>query len=230
MRTTRRLLMSDRLPDRHPCKGNGSVRQFGFRKLHGAVTRMHVNIPTAHFASSLLATSPAPPVQGQFAEESPSKKSKKSGNPELSSIQDTVHLSGMDQELAQLKARDREVRAHEAAHAAAAGSVATGGPQFTFTRGSDGRLYAVGGEVNIDTSTVPNDPEATIRKAQTIRTAALAPANPSAQDRAVAAQASQMEAQARRELQQERTEDIQNITREQQGQSPPLSQIIDLLA
>lgn len=157
-------------------------------------------------------------------------KNAESGSPEHFGVQDTVHISGIDQELAQLKARDREVRAHEAAHAAAAGSVATGGPQFTFTRGSDGRLYAVGGEVNIDTSPVPNDPEATIQKARTIRAAALAPANPSAQDRAVAAQASQMEAQARRELQQERTEDIQNVTNRARAQGPALPQIIDLFA
>jgi len=114
--------------------------------------------------------------------------------------------------LAELKARDREVRAHEAAHSAAAGSLTTGGPQFTFQRGSDGRLYAVGGEVNIDTSAVAGDPQATIQKAQRIRSAALAPANPSAQDRSVAAQATRLEAQARRDLQQERTEQIQDST------------------
>ena len=52
--------------------------------------------------------------------------------------------------------------------------------------------------VKIDTSS-GSTPEDTIRKAQTIRAAALAPAEPSGQDRAVAAQASQMEAQARAE-------------------------------
>lgn len=136
-------------------------------------------------------------------------------------------------ELQELKARDREVRAHEAAHAAAAGSVATSGPNFTFQRGPDGRQYAIGGEVNIDTSPVPGDPEATIQKAQTIRSAALAPANPSAQDRAVAAQASQLEAQARRELQQERTEQIQdsaNKTLSPDSQSIPTTPRIDLFA
>src|SRR6056297_2625701 len=76
-----------------------------------------------------------------------------------------------------LKARDREVRAHEAAHQAAAGSYA--GPiQYEFQRGPDGRRYAVGGSVQIDTSPIPDDPEATIQKMETIRAAALAPANP----------------------------------------------------
>jgi len=103
-------------------------------------------------------------------------------------------------ELEKLRARDREVRAHEAAHKAAAGSHARGSAQFTFDEGPDGRRYAVGGEVSIDTSKVSGDPEATIRKAQAIQRAANAPAQPSGQDRSVASQASQMEIEARREL------------------------------
>jgi len=102
--------------------------------------------------------------------------------------------------LDQLKARDREVRAHEQAHLAAAGRYATSGAAFTYERGQDGVYYAVGGEVSIDTSPVPNDPEATLEKAQIIQRAALAPAQPSAQDRAVAAEAAQMTTQARAEL------------------------------
>lgn len=103
-------------------------------------------------------------------------------------------------EVEKLRARDREVRAHEAAHKAAAGNHARGSAQFSFENGPDGRRYAVGGEVSIDTSKVSGDPEATIRKAQTIRRAANAPVQPSAQDRSVAAQASQMESEARAEL------------------------------
>jgi len=99
-----------------------------------------------------------------------------------------------------LSNRDRKVRAHEAAHRAAAGGLVRGGTSFTFVRGPDGRQYAVGGEVSIDTSPVRNDPEATLRKAQQIRRAALAPAEPSPQDRAVAAQAAGMEQQARSEV------------------------------
>lgn len=98
-----------------------------------------------------------------------------------------------------LKKRDREVRAHEAAHAAAAGSLAQGGPTFDFQYGPDGQAYAVGGEVNIDTSP-GQTPEETIQKAKQIRAAALAPAEPSSQDRAVAAEAARLEAQAQQEL------------------------------
>ena len=99
-----------------------------------------------------------------------------------------------------LKARDREVRAHEQAHLAAAGQYAKGGISYTYERGPDGRLYAVGGEVSVDTSEVPNDPEATLQKAQTLQRAALAPAAPSAQDRAVAAEMSRMALEARQEI------------------------------
>ena len=109
--------------------------------------------------------------------------------------------------LNELKARDAEVRAHEAAHLAAAGPYANGAPTYEYQTGPDGRQYAVGGEVSIDTSPVPGNPEATVRKAQTIKRAALAPREPSAQDRQVAAQAAQLEAQARREVQAEKTEE-----------------------
>lgn len=109
-------------------------------------------------------------------------------------------------EVEQLRARDREVRAHEQAHLAAAGPHAIGGPTYEYERGPDNRSYAVGGEVEIDTSP-ERDPEATLRKAQTVRRAALAPAQPSPQDRRVAAQAARMEAEARRELALQRVEE-----------------------
>ena len=98
-----------------------------------------------------------------------------------------------------LKARDREVRAHEAAHMAAAGGLARGGANYSYQTGPDNRRYAVGGEVSIDTSP-GKSPEETLQKAQTIRAAAQAPAKPSQQDLAVAASAGQMAAKARAEL------------------------------
>jgi hypothetical protein len=106
----------------------------------------------------------------------------------------------------ELQARDREVRAHEAAHLNAAGSHAKGGATFTYQQGPDGRLYAVGGEVSIDTSPVSGNPEATLAKAETIRRAALAPATPSSQDRSVAARAGKMAIEARADIQTERVE------------------------
>jgi hypothetical protein len=119
-----------------------------------------------------------------------------------------------------LEARDREVRAHEAAHKASAGTLAKGGASFTYETGPDGKRYAVGGEVSIDTSPVANDPEATLRKAQTIQAAALAPAQPSAQDRAVAAEATQMAMEARNDISQQRDEGSET-NGEDQGETFP---------
>ncbi len=108
------------------------------------------------------------------------------------------------QQVQQLRQRDREVRAHEMAHLVAAGSYALGGPSFEYQVGPDGQRYAIGGHVNIDTSPVPGDPEATLRKAETIRRAALAPGDPSPQDRSVAAAAAAMAMKAQIEIQQQR--------------------------
>lgn len=195
-----------------------------------------MNIPSHNTPFPAVASLPSTPPSGHQPTSSSTTKnanereasSKNSAIP--NTVQDSLHLSGHDPELAKLKARDREVRAHEAAHSAAAGSLAKGGASFTFEKGSDGQLYAVGGEVKIDTSTDSDDPQATIQKARQIRAAANAPANPSAQDRAVAAQATRMEAQAQRELQQERREEIQGATTSNSSIPTPAPQIIDLFA
>ncbi len=94
-----------------------------------------------------------------------------------------------------LKKRDAEVRTHEQAHMAAAGNLALGGPNYVFQTGPDGRQYAIGGDVKIDTSP-GRTPEESIRKAQQIRAAAHAPAEPSGQDSKVAAAAATMESEA----------------------------------
>ncbi len=105
-----------------------------------------------------------------------------------------------DQErvVAKLQARDAEVRAHEMAHASAGGGLA-GSMSFSYQTGPDGRRYAVGGEVSIDVG-AERDPKATIAKMQRVRAAALAPAQPSGQDRAVAAAAAAQASQAQAEL------------------------------
>lgn len=116
----------------------------------------------------------------------------------------------LDQDLEtirELAARDREVRAHEQAHQAVGGQYA-GGMSLTFERGPDGKRYAVAGEVPIDISPVPGNPEATLIKAEQVRRAALAPAEPSAQDRAVAAAAMQLKMEAQIEVRQERREEL----------------------
>jgi len=102
----------------------------------------------------------------------------------------------------ELKARDREVRAHEQAHMAAGGNLVRGGAHYTYQRGPDGSVYAVGGEVSIDTSE-EKTPEQTVQKMQRVQAAALAPAEPSGQDRAVAAAAARKAQMARAEMSQE---------------------------
>ncbi|NKN33494.1 putative metalloprotease CJM1_0395 family protein [Marichromatium bheemlicum] len=99
----------------------------------------------------------------------------------------------------QLRQRDREVRAHEQAHVAAGGRYVTSGPSYDYQTGPDGRQYAIGGEVQIDTSE-ERDPAATLEKAEALQRAALAPAEPSGQDLRVAAQARAMQIEAQREL------------------------------
>jgi hypothetical protein len=110
-------------------------------------------------------------------------------------------------QIEELKRRDAEVRAHEAAHLAAAGSLAIGGAQYSYQTGPDGKQYAIGGQVNLDTSPA-STPDATIAKAQQVQRAALAPSNPSPQDVKVAAQANQMMMEAQRDQMLESAESL----------------------
>jgi len=110
-------------------------------------------------------------------------------------------------EVKYLKSRDQQVHDHERAHMMAGGDLVRKGATYQYQTGPDGKRYAVGGEVSIDTSPVQDDPEATITKMQQVRRAALAPADPSAQDRAVATSASETEAQARQEISQQSDQD-----------------------
>ena len=134
----------------------------------------------------------------------------------------------------ELQQTDRQVRGHEQAHLAAAGGLARG-VSFTFVTGPDGRQYAVGGEVSIDTSRVSGDPARTIQKAQQIRAAANAPANPSGQDRAVAAQASQMEQAARQELAAKNREELDEHNQRRaadafgRSETAPLGQVLSVV-
>lgn len=95
--------------------------------------------------------------------------------------------------------RDREVKNHERIHASIGGAFASA-PNFTYQKGPDGQLYAVGGDVSIDTSAVAGDPRATLEKAQVIIRAALSVPEPSVQDRRVAAQARVMATEAQAEM------------------------------
>ena len=97
----------------------------------------------------------------------------------------------------ELQQIQREVIAHEAAHQAAAGQFG-GGVSYSYTQGPDGKSYITGGEVPIQIKR-GSTPEETLRNMQQVQRAAMAPADPSGQDRQVAAQAAAIAAQARSE-------------------------------
>ena len=171
------------------------------------------SLPTRPVASAALpltratqASARPSPSLGDEQTASAREEADRSSGPSTQSAgkQDKAETSPQQQrleqlEIAELATRDREVRAHEQAHAAVGGSYA-GAPSYTYTHGPDGQRYAVAGEVSIDTSAVANDPQATLSKMEIVVRAALAPAEPSAQDLRVAAQAQVQMVQARVEL------------------------------
>jgi hypothetical protein len=138
---------------------------------------------------------------------SPQAQEKVGQSGKATSTDETEELTDEEKsEVAKLEVTDRKVHAHEQAHMAAGGGLVKGGPSYQYETGPDGKRYAVGGEVTIDTSEVKGDPQATIIKARRIRQAAMAPADPSSQDRAVAAEAATMLFKAQVELSKQKSE------------------------
>lgn len=90
-------------------------------------------------------------------------------------------------EIEKLREIDQKVRAHEMAHEIAGGNL-VGPVHYDYVIGPNGKLYAVGGDVSIDSSP-GKTPKETIEKMERVIKAALAPTDPSAQDRAVASKA-----------------------------------------
>ncbi|MBP7063807.1 putative metalloprotease CJM1_0395 family protein [Ferrovibrio sp.] len=124
-------------------------------------------------------------------------------------------------QVAKLKAIDAKVRAHERAHAAVGGQYA-GAPSYGYTRGPDGQMYATSGEVSIDIS-AENDPEATLQKAAQVTAAALAPADPSGADRAVAAAAQALRLEALAQIRAEKRAEQEQASRAYQAGNNILS-------
>lgn len=135
--------------------------------------------------------------------DTPAVEATDSGSAEQPGRQQTLALeltAAEEKMVRQLQERDREVKNHEMAHLANAGQYARGGPTYSYQQGPDGRRYAVGGEVPIDVSQ-EKTPEQTLQKMRAVKRAALAPAEPSAADRSIAAAATALESQARQEVQ-----------------------------
>jgi len=134
--------------------------------------------------------------QNYFSTQHQDKSSKSQKSDAVKSFED---LSLSEKELvSKLQARDTEVKAHEAAHKAAGGGLA-GSASYSYEKGPDGKIYAVGGEVPIAFQE-GQTPQETITNARQVKAAALAPTNPSSQDYAVASSATVMELKAQQEL------------------------------
>ena len=86
----------------------------------------------------------------------------------------TIHPT-ITARVAELKARDTEVREHEMAHFQAAGGLALSGPVITdYVVGPDGEMYADGGHVLINTAET-GDPYQDLHRGAIITIAAEAP-------------------------------------------------------
>ena len=97
-----------------------------------------------------------------------------------------VDMTARERALADnLRTRDREVQQHEMQHYQT-GRPFTRPPEYWYVTGPDGRRYAVSGVTRIDISVIPGDPQATLDKFMTLKRAALAPHDPSEEDRRLA--------------------------------------------
>ena len=192
-------------------------------------------VPLASGLDKRVAMTAGPPASPALAEDSSSataespaavQRAAGSGDPREQSPGDPAEQAQQQRELLQVRqlaSREREVIAHEQAHSAVGGRYA-GAPSYSYTRGPDGRSYISGGEVSIDVSPVPNDPEATLRKMEVVQRAALAPAEPSGQDLRVAAAARAIAAQARAELAEQQRAEQQAAQAERQARADATEQ------
>ncbi len=125
--------------------------------------------------------------------------------------------------------REKEVIAHEQAHKSVGGQYA-GAMTYSYTIGPDGRRYISGGEVAINIPAT-DDPEQMEQALERVKQAALAPANPSPQDQAVAASAAARQQQVRAEIAKMRVDEAigkqgveANGSQETGGQGPQADQ------
>lgn len=143
-------------------------------------------------------------VQGQETQ-TKGQESKPSSSQTPKGIDGQELTEEEQQKVKEMKERDEEVRVHENAHKSAGGQYAAA-PTYTYETGPDGKRYITDGEVSIDIGE-EKDPQATIEKMQVVKRAAMAPAEPSGQDRKVYQEANQKEAAARQELAEDKKEE-----------------------
>lgn len=143
-------------------------------------------------------------VQGQETQ-TKGQESKPSSSQTPKGIDGQELTEEEQQKVKEMKERHEEVRVHENAHKSAGGQYAAA-PTYTYETGPDGKRYITDGEVSIDIGE-EKDPQATIEKMQVVKRAAMAPAEPSGQDRKVYQEANQKEAAARQELAEDKKEE-----------------------
>lgn len=153
------------------------------------------NVPTE---PELPGSKPAVAGTGSDAEQDDESDDRKVQGEEKRSSDGDSLTEEEQEKVDQMQARHDEVKTHEQAHKSAGGSLAAA-PSYTYETGPDGKRYITDGEVQIDTAE-EDEPRDTITKMQQVKRAALAPAEPSSQDRKVASEASRIEAQARADL------------------------------
>lgn len=87
--------------------------------------------------------------------------------------------------LEKFKRTDAQIRSHEQIHASIGHTTAP--ISYTYQQGPDGKMYAVGGSVRLDTS-IPDDPKAAAFKLDQISKAASGPVDSSGADNQIATQ------------------------------------------
>jgi len=98
----------------------------------------------------------------------------------------------------QQQARDRDLRPHEQARTATAGSSAASAPRYSYITGSDGRRYAIGGTV--ENNEPRSEPDADADEGQFAEAAALGSTQPWSADLAMAKLGARIEQRARAEI------------------------------
>ena len=104
---------------------------------------------------------------------------------ETSSVNQNYDEKDFARVLDKFRNKDSEVRSHEQAHASIGHT--TSPISYNYQEGPDGKMYAVGGSVRLDTS-IPDDPKAAAFKLDMIQKAASAPSGLSSADGTIASQ------------------------------------------
>ena len=113
------------------------------------------------------------------------------------------------QTLRELERRDLQVRTQDMAFIAAAGGAA-GSYSLQYETGPDGRRYATGADIKLDTSEGAT-PEQTLAKARALRSAAMGGRSSSSTHATAAAKAVRMETEARAEIERARAAESQGL-------------------